>query len=132
MLEDREREEVTIMIERALAPFNKVIAIMETRANHWFGDGNGRPGRLDQIEATQDKRWEESRRTQSKLFDRIEGVDSRIAGKLDDMKDNISTLNGKLDAGEAVKEDRRFNFVQVLTVLAIIADIAVHIFVRGK
>lgn len=99
------RDGVELMIMQALDPIKRQLNSMQAHGESLYGNGSGKPGKIEEIESKQDDRW----------------------GKQEDWKKTVDSslrhVTNILSTKTAVAKDRRWIVAQVLTLALILADI---------
>jgi hypothetical protein len=99
------RVEVELMIEKSLKPIHKTLTEMHFHNLSMYGNGSGRKGYLEKMEAKQDKRWEDQLVT-----------NQSITGEL-------VKIRGTLKSGAAVVRDRKWMVTTILMAVPVCIDL---------
>jgi len=99
------REGIELMILQALQPIQSELQAIKAHGQSLYGNGSGKPGKLEEMEEKQDERWNEQNDWKEEVNRKLNGVTSLLASKT------------------AVAKDRRWIIAQVLTALLILGDL---------
>jgi hypothetical protein len=106
--------EVELMIERSLRPIHRTLAEMKTHNLSLYGNGSGRRGYLESMEAKQDDRWDEQTATNQRMFE------------------SLTKISSALKSSAAVVRDRKWLITTCLVAVPVLVDIYFKLLHGGR